>query len=348
MHSKFPTLRSLEGLEEAGLLCGTSEELRAAEARQPIAITQAMLALIDREDPQDPIALQFVPKAEELRVGADELADPIGDEAYSPVEGIVHRYPDRVLLKLLHICPVYCRFCFRREQVGPDGGILKRVALDRALDYIAAHPDIWEVILTGGDPLMLSADRLKDAIGRLNAIPHVKILRVHTRVPVVDPARITPELVEALRGAKPLYVLLHCNHARELTDAARDACARLVDAGMPMLSQSVLLRGVNDSAAALRDLMRAFVETRVKPHYVHLLDRARGTSHFRVPLAEAQELMRALRGHISGLCQPALMLDIPGGAGKVPVGPEFAAENDGDWVVEDFRGRRHRYCDGEA
>ena len=259
--------------------------------RYAVAITPEMVRLIDRADADDPIARQFVPDARELRQLPQERADPLGEERLSPVPGIVHRYPDRVLLKLTHVCPVYCRFCFRREVVGPGGPqALRGKALEAALDYIAATPAIWEVILTGGDPFMLSPRRIAEVTRRLGAIGHVKVLRWHTRVPVVDPGRVSDELVAALRSSdKTVYVALHANHARELTDEARAACARLVDAGIPMLSQTVLLKGVNDDAETLAALMRAFVEARVKPYYLHHLDAAPGTSHFRTSIAEGQE-----------------------------------------------------------
>jgi lysine 2,3-aminomutase len=306
-----------------------------------------MLALIDPADAHDPIAAQFVPSVHELSVHPEERSDPIGDDCHTPVEGIVHRYPDRVLLKLLLTCPVYCRFCFRREQVGHASGMLTADALERALAYVREHSEIWEVILTGGDPLMLSDRRLADAITRLNDIDHVKVLRIHTRVPVVDPARITPELIQALRGRMPVYILLHCNHARELAPEARAACARIVDAGIPMLSQSVLLRGVNDTAESLEGLMRALVESRVKPHYLHHCDFARGTSHFRVPIAKGRALLSAMHGNASGLCQPTYMLDLPDGFGKVPIGPVLALESCDGWIVEDFHGDAHTYRDIE-
>ena len=223
MNAAPKTLRHLSDLEEAGL---TLAEKRAAlekvAAQYAVAITPAMAELIDRTDPNDPIARQFVPDAAELETRPEERADPIGDDAHSPVAGIVHRYPDRVLLKLTHVCAVYCRFCFRREMIGPAAAPLTPKQLDAALGYIAAHPEIWEVVLTGGDPLVLSARRLKQVMSRLAAIAHVKVIRVHSRVPVADPARITPELVRALKAkGKATYVVLHANHARELTEAAR-------------------------------------------------------------------------------------------------------------------------------
>jgi lysine 2,3-aminomutase len=322
------TLRSVAELRDAGLVpARQTAALEQVAARYAVAITPAMAGLIDRDDPDDPIARQFIPDPAELVSQPYERPDPIGDDAFSPVEGIVHRYPDRVLLKLTHTCPVYCRFCFRREMVGPGGRrALTAAQRDAAYDYIRQHPEIWEVILTGGDPLVLSAQALRAAIETLAAIDHVKIIRLHTRVPVVDPERITGELVAALRvPGKTTYVALHANHPRELTAAARAACARIVDGGIPMLSQTVLLRGVNDETETLNALMRAFVECRIKPYYLHHADLAPGTSHLRASIEAGQELMRQMRGRVSGLCQPVYVLDIPGGAGKVPVGPNYIA-----------------------
>ncbi len=316
--------------------------LEQVAARYAVAITPVMADLIDPGDPRDPIARQFVPDARELEQSPQESRDPIGDDAFSPVEGIVHRYPDRALLKIVNACAVYCRFCFRREMVGPGRGGLSPAALAGALDYIRAHPEIWEAILSGGDPLVLSARRIKDVVGSLAAIDHVKVIRVHTRVPAVAPERISGALVRALRAQdKATFVVLHVNHPRELTKKARAACARLIDAGIPMLSQSVLLRGVNDDAETLGTLMRSLVECRIKPYYLHHADLAPGTAHMRTTIAEGQALMRELRGRYSGLCQPGYVLDIPDGHGKSPIGPNYLSE-DGT-VVEDFQGRRHRY-----
>ncbi len=315
-------------------------DLARVAQRYAVAITPSIAALIDRADPNDPIARQFVPDIAELTTTPDERADPIGDDAHSPVDGVVHRYPDRVLLKLVNVCAVYCRFCFRREMVGPGKQMLSPGKRDAALAYVAAHPQIWEVILTGGDPLVLSARRLGEVIKRIAAIEHVKIIRLHTRLPVVSPDKITPALVRALKApGKTTYVALHANHPRELTPAVRAACARIADAGIPMLSQSVLLRGVNDDAATLEALMRAFVECRVKPYYLHHADLAPGTSHFRTTIEDGQALMRALRGRVSGLAQPTYVLDIPGGHGKVPVGPGYVDMcGDAGAMVEDING----------
>ena len=314
-----------------------------------VALTPAVRDRIDAADPADPIARQFVPTAEELLIAPDELADPIGDAPYTPLPGVTHRYPDRVLLKPTHACPVYCRFCFRREVVGPGGGALSEAELAAALDYVAERPSIWEVILSGGDPLILSPRRLGAIVARLDAIPHLGVIRVHTRVPAVEPERVTPELVAALRAKKAVWVVLHANHARELDARTRDAIARLVDAGIPMLAQTVLLAGVNDDPEALEALFRALVALRVKPYYLHHADLAPGTGHFRTSIASGQALVRGLRGRVSGLCQPTYVLDLPGGAGKVPIGPAYLRESTrGEAaVVEDWQGKLHRYPDFE-
>ncbi len=320
------TLRQPAELVAHGLAPDTAlSDLEQVAARYAVAVTPDVAALIDPRDPDDPIARQYLPDVRELVRAPGEDADPIGDHAHAPVAGIVHRYPDRVLFKLVHVCAVYCRFCFRREMVGPGKQTaLSQDAYAEALDYIRAHAGIWEVILTGGDPLMLSPRRLAEIMADLAAIDHVKIIRIHTRVPVADPARISGEMVTALKveGATT-WVAMHANHPRELTDSARAACARIIDAGIPMVSQSVLLRGVNDNAVTLEALMRAFVECRIKPYYLHHGDLAPGTAHLRTTLAQGQALVRALRGWVSGLCQPDYVLDIPGGFGKAPVGPEY-------------------------
>ena len=335
-------LRSASALVEAQLAKPEQmAALKSVASRYAVAITPAIVDLIDPADPRDPIALQFVPDERELESRPGEDADPIGDAAHSPVSGVVHRYPDRVLLKVVNVCAVYCRFCFRRAMVGPGRGALTGDALTAALDYIARTPQIWEVILTGGDPLLLPSRRLKDVTTRLAAIDHVKVIRLHTRIPVVAPERVTPALLRALRSGKATYMILHANHLRELTDEARAACARVIDAGIPMLSQSVLLRGVNDDVETLGALMRALVECRIKPYYLHHADLAPGTAHLRTSIVEGQALMRALHGRYSGLCQPHYVLDIPGGHGKSSIGPTYLSA-DGS-VITDFKGARHVY-----
>jgi lysine 2,3-aminomutase len=332
------TLRSPADLIAAGL---APASLRAAldrvADRYAIAITPAIQRLIETQD--DPIARQFVPDPAELLTAPHETADPIGDDALSPVKGIVHRYADRALLKPLLICPVYCRFCFRREHVGPDGGLLTEAELNTALDWVSAHPAIREVILTGGDPLMLSPRRLGAIVAAVGAIPHVEIIRIHTRVPTTAPDILTPALAAALETDKAMWLVLHANHAREFTAEARQAVRRIQQMGVPVLGQSVLLRGVNDSEAALEALFRAMIGARVKPYYLHQLDAAPGTARFHVPVAEGQRLLAGLRGRVSGLAWPTYVLDIPGGHGKVPVGPGWL---DPDDHVRDPAGNSHR------
>ncbi len=342
---KSNLLRTADDLIDAGLAPESARRgIEHVAARYAVAITPALAALIDPSDPDDPIRRQFIPHTEELAIAPHERTDPIGDEAHEPVPGIVHRYEDRVLLKPVHVCPVYCRFCFRREMVGPNSAkTLTSAELETALAYIEAHPQIWEVILTGGDPLMLSAKRAAALTARLSAIAHVKVIRWHTRMPVADPARVTPALVRALKSEKAVYVALHCNHPRELTSAARAACARLVDAGIAMISQTVLLRGVNDDIDTLSALMRALVEARVKPYYLHHMDLAPGTAHFRASIEQGQALVRALRDRVSGLAQPTYVLDIPGGVSKALLSQGEARLSDGACAVRGRDGEWRAY-----
>lgn len=295
------------------------------------------------------VAAQFVPDPRELTIRPEELADPISDAAFSPVPGVTHRYPDRVILHVTKTCEVYCRFCFRREVVGEEGH-LPEPQLATALDYIARTPAIHEVILTGGDPMVLSARRIAALMGRLSAIPHLDVVRFHTRVPVVAPQRVDGDLLAALRPDRlAVWVVLHINHADELTPEACAALARLADAGLPLLAQSVLLKGVNADPAVLEALFRALIRLRVKPYYLHHCDLARGTSHFRTSVAEGQAIMAALRGRMSGTCLPTYVLDLPGGHGKVPLGPDYLESgNAGHWRVRDWRGNWHDYRDPDT
>ncbi|MBV8664549.1 MAG: lysine-2,3-aminomutase-like protein [Hyphomicrobiales bacterium] len=343
------TLKTTDDLVAAGLIAPPQRDaIAAVGARYAVSITPAVADLIDAGDPNDPIARQYVPDPRELVRDPFEDSDPIGDRLRSPAPGVVHRYRDRVLLKLVSVCAVYCRFCFRREMVGPGAGALSEAEFAAALDYIRAHDEIWEVVLTGGDPLMLSARRIAEATRALAAIPHVKVLRWHTRLPVVAPERVTKAMAQALTGGhdKTVAVAVHANHPRELTAQARAACRRLLDRGVMLVSQSVLLRGVNDDVATLEALMRAFIEARIKPYYLHHGDLAPGTGHMRLTIAEGQALMAALRQRLSGLALPTYVLDIPGAHGKVPIGPaHVTARADGGYDVLDPKGVTHRYED---
>ncbi len=324
--------------------------MRAVAERYAIGVTPALAALIDGGASDDPIARQFLPDARELVRDPAEADDPIGDEARSPVKGLVHRYPDRVLIKLVAVCAVYCRFCFRREKVGPGSPSLTDEEFAAALAYIRDRPEIWEVILTGGDPLALSPRRLAKVTAALAAIDHVKVVRWHTRLPVAEPERITTAMARALVAeGKTSVIAVHANHPRELTGEARAACRRLAAQGAMLVSQTVLLRGVNDDVATLEALMRAFVETGVKPYYLHHPDLAPGTAHFRLPIAEGQAIVQALRARLSGLAMPTYVLDIPGGYGKVPVSPAAIRRDErGGYRIRDAQGVEHHYDDRVA
>jgi lysine 2,3-aminomutase len=321
------TLHDTDALIAAGLVRPEARNaLVAVEQRYAVAVSPAMRRLI--QQPDDAIGRQFIPDPAELITAPNETADPIADDKLSPIKGVVHRYPDRALLKPLLICPVYCRFCFRREHVGPDGGLLTDAELQAAYNWFADRPAIREVILTGGDPLMLSPRRLASIVSALSAIPHIEILRIHTRVPTADPTRVTDALAAALGTDKAMWLVLHTNHAREFTPDAHAAIRRIQTQTIPVLGQSVLLRGINDSAAALEALFRAMLAARVKPYYLHQLDAAPGTARFHVPIEEGRRLLAQLRGRVTGLAWPTYVLDIPGGHGKVPIGPDYLEPDD--------------------
>lgn len=341
-------LNSLDALVEHGVVApGAKDELRRVEENFSIRLTPETFRQMRALEASDPVYAQYVPSTDELHVGGEEMPDPIGDETFQKVKGITHRYPDRLLLKPTHTCQVYCRFCFRREKVGQADEALSHDELEAALDYIARTPEIWEVILSGGDPLILSDRRLGTILRRIAEMQHVDVIRFHTRIPIVDPRRITDDLVAALKTRAAVYVVVHINHPNELTDAVRSALARLADAGIPLLSQTVLLKAVNDNVDVLAKLMRALVRARVKPYYLHHLDKAKGTGHFRCSVEEGQKLVEALRGRLSGLCQPTYVLDIPGGHGKVPIGPSYITANgEESYVVRDYLGGSHSYGEG--
>lgn len=343
-----------EALLRAGLVRREDMEALTLVAQDfRIRITPEMHAAIGAPGDAvmgDAVAAQFVPSPAELLSRPEDLPDPIGDTVHEAAPGLTHRYPDRAILHITKTCDVYCRFCFRRETVG-ETGPLPEADLEAALRYIAATPALREIILTGGDPLTLSPRRLESVLERLSAIAHITTLRIHTRVPVVAPERITPGLVALLRGLRPaLWLVVHTNHAQELTAPARTALARLANAGVPLLSQSVLLRGVNNSHEALLELLRKLQDNRVKPYYLHHCDLARGAGHFRTTIAEGRALMAGLRGHLSGPALPTYVLDIPGGFGKVPVTADHFAPgpSPGLWQVTDWQGRVHVYADPQS
>ncbi len=316
----------------------------AQPAVLPLRIPRYYLDLIDWHDPRDPLRRQVLPLPDEEVVLPDDLRDPIGDDVHSPVPGIVHRYPDRVLFLLTAACAVHCRFCFRREFIGKPARTLRKDQFEGALRYIAEHPQIWEVILSGGDPLVFPDTYLNTVLKRLRSIPHVRILRIHSRTPAIFPARLTIEFAEMARRYAPVYLVVHVNHPREVSPDFVQHVGLVVDHGIPVLSQTVLLRGVNDDVGTLAELFKRLVEARIKPYYLHQLDRAPGTNHFRVPIERGLQLMEGLRGHISGLCLPTYVLDIPGGHGKVPLGPRYVHSKDGRlYEVVNHHGERFIY-----
>jgi lysine 2,3-aminomutase len=328
----------------------TPEELAGARRAEseglPLAITPYYLSLCDPHDPRCPVRIQCVPRAEEALEVPGDLVDPLGEEAHEVAPHLVCRYPDRVLLLATDRCAVYCRFCTRSRIVGDGGGPVPLGRLEPAFAWIAAHPEIRDVIVSGGDPLALSTDRLDRLLARIREIPTVETIRLATRVPVTLPQRITTELVRALRKHHPIWVMTHFNHPKELTSESITACERLVDAGFPVMNQSVLLAGVNDDADVLEALFRGLVRARVRPYYLLQTDPVRGTGHLRTPLARGVAIMERLQGRLTGIALPKLICDTPGGKGKVPLSPEWVvSRGDGTTILRTFRGEHVAYID---
>ncbi|UNM96019.1 KamA family radical SAM protein [Ignatzschineria rhizosphaerae] len=312
---------SLEDLYSENLLTESSEiETVAREFQIKVSPTMQAQMADSKGGDYDALVRQFVPSKEEANILPSELDDPIGDRRFSPAPGVVHRYEDRALLKITQLCEVYCRFCFRKEMIGQKGETLSKPDLALAMEYFRAHKELWEVILTGGDPLVLSARRLAEALDALVEIDHIKSIRIHTRIPVISPEKITDELLNLLESivdrGKALTIVLHANHASEFSLSARKALLALRKRGVLLISQSVLLKGVNDSLPVLTDLMRTLIENGVKPYYLHQMDLARGTSHFVVENERGIALVNALRESVSGICVPRLIIEIPEGEGK--------------------------------
>jgi lysine 2,3-aminomutase len=328
------------------------EEREGFEATRSLfrfAVTPYYALLADRRDPDCPIRRQIVPRIEESHYGIGELADPLGEERLEVVPNLVHRYPDRALLLATDRCPVYCRFCTRRRIVGRIERQATRSVLEEAFEYLAAHTEIREVIVSGGDALMLGDNQIEHLVGRLRAIAHVDIIRIATRMPVTCPMRVTDPLVEILKRHQPVYLMTHFNHPREVTASAAAACARLVEAGVPVHNQSVLLRGVNDSAAIIAELNRLLVFLRVTPYYLHQCDMAQGIEHFRTPLSVGLSIIDSLRGHVSGLLIPQLCVDVPGGLGKVTVQPDWIVKREGrSTTFRTYTGDTAVYVDPET
>ncbi len=340
---------NLQALDKA-LILTDAERIgasRAEAAGLPISITPYYLALCHPTDPTCPIRRQCIPRAEEAIAIKGDLRDPLGEEAHEVAPHLIQRYPDRVLLIATDRCGVYCRFCTRSRLVGDGGGARSMAALEPAFAWIEAHPEIHDVILSGGDPCLMSTERIARLLRRIRDIEHVDYVRLATRAPVTLPQRITDELCRAIREShERTWVMTHFNHPKELTEEARVACARLADAGLPVMNQTVLLRGVNDETGTLEALFRGLVRSRVRPYYLLQMDPVAGTGHLRTPLHRGVELMAALQGRVSGIALPKLIVDTPGGLGKVPIGPNYlVSAKDGVTVLETFRGEFVEYYD---
>ena len=343
-------VRSLEQLR-AHLTLTADEERGCAETADifRLGICPYYLSLIDPQRPDCPVRRQAIPVAAEARVRPGELDDPLGEDKTRPVEAIVHRYPDRVLLLALDSCSVYCRHCTRRRITRGGEASLNRTALAEAVAYVRAHPEVRDVLISGGDPFLLADERLDELLAALHAIPTVEMVRIGTRVPVCLPMRVTDALARVLRRHGPTYVITHFNHPKEVTPEARAACERLVDHGVPVENQAVLLRGVNSSARILKELSHACLKMRVRPYYLHQMDVAAGCEHLRTPLFEGVRILEELRGHTSGLAVPHFAVDLPGGGGKVTLQPDYVVERRSDQtVLRNFKGERYVYPEPEV
>lgn len=315
-----------------------------ADQKLSLAITPYFFNLIDRDDPDCPIRKQVIPRAGEMQLSAEEMLDSLGEDEHSPVPGLVHRYPDRVLFLVTDRCAAYCRYCTRSRLVSNAQHYDFHPAYERALDYIAAHPEVRDVLLSGGDPLLLSDNKLDHLLGRLRAIPHVEFIRIGTRIPVFLPQRITPGLCEVFRKHGPIWMSIHTNHPKEATRELKEACDRLSFAGVPLGNQSVLLRGINDDSAVMTALVHRLLRMRVRPYYIYQMDLITGGAHFKADVRKGIEIIEAMRGHTTGYAVPQYVIDAPGGGGKVPINPEYVEKiTDDEVVFRNYEGRRYSY-----
>ena len=325
----------------------TPEELagvQLANTKLAMAITPYFFSLIDASDENCPIRSQVIPRLEETSTAPWEMTDPCGEDSHSPVPGLVHRYPDRVLFLVTDRCAAYCRYCTRSRLVSNATGYDFHPEFDRQIEYIAKTPSVRDVLLSGGDPLLFSDEKLEFLLSRLRAIPHVEFLRIGTRIPLFLPQRITPELCSMLKQYHPLFMSVHSNHPRELTNEVRDALGRLADAGIPLGNQSVLLRGVNDDPVVMKAHLQKLLMCRVRPYYIYQCDLIAGSSHLRASVRKGLEIMQSLRGHTTGYAVPQFVIDAPGGGGKVPINPEYVLQHNADRVVfRNFEGKVFEY-----
>jgi len=340
-------IRDVPGLERLFNL--TASERSAVLRRQhnlPAGFTPYYASLLSRDNPDDPLRRTMIPVEEEFVVSPGERSDPLGEDKNSPLPGLVHTYPDKVLFLVTDFCATYCRYCTRSRLVGAGEFLPDRAVWEKALAYIRAHPEVRDVLISGGDPLILADDRLEWLLQKLKAIPHVEFLRIGTKIPAVLPQRITSGLTRMLKRYHPLFMSLHFTHPDELTEESKNACERLADAGIPLGSQTVLLKGVNDDAETIKSLMLGLLKIRVKPYYLHQCDAVSGSGHFRAPIERGEEIIRSLHGHTTGYAVPTYMLDAPGGGGKVPLTPNYLGGRDGDFIqAVNYRGDTYRYYD---
>lgn len=320
------------------------EEIAACLEKFRMAITPYYASLINPNDKNDPIRLQCVPSIKETYIDETDLADPLDEEGDSPVKHIVHRYPDRVLFLVTCKCSMYCRHCTRRRIVGEEDRIITEKELNTALDYIRKHTEIRDVLVSGGDPLVMSTERLEHIIKSIREIPHVDIIRIGTRVPVVMPMRITEELLSMLKKYHPIWINTHFNHPKEITPESQMACEKIVDSGIPLGNQTVLLKGINDKPEIMKELMLKLVHMRVRPYYLYQCDLSMGISHFRTDVKTGIDIVHSLQGYISGYAIPKFVIDAPGGGGKVPVGYNYVVNcDDNEVILENYAGKRYVY-----
>jgi lysine 2,3-aminomutase len=334
--------------EQLKLLLNLNDEEVAAidvsKGRMATAITPYFATLMSRTDPNCPIRRQALPTLEEFHVSPHDLLDPCAEDENSPVHGLVHRYPDRVLLLVTDKCAVYCRYCTRRRMVGSSEKCIKDDELDEAIAYIQATKKVRDVLISGGDPLLLEDDHLESILAKVRKVPHVEMVRIGTRVPATLPQRITPALVNMLRKYHPLWMSIHFSHPKEVTKEVRRSCGLLADAGIPLGSQTVLLRGINDKPSIMKRLMHELLKIRVRPYYIYQCDLAMGTEHFRTPIAVGINIIEKLRGHTTGYAVPSFVIDAPGGGGKIPVGPTYLISQDkGKMVLRNYQGKVFEY-----
>ena len=334
--------------EQHKLLLNLNDEevaaIDASKGRMVTAITPYFATLMSRTDPNCPIRRQALPTLEEFHVSPHDLLDPCAEDENSPVHSLVHRYPDRVLLLVTDKCAVYCRYCTRRRMVGSSENCIKEEELDAAIAYIQATKKIRDVLISGGDPLLLEDDHLERILSKLRKVPHVEMVRIGTRVPVTCPQRITPALTNMLKKYHPLWMSIHFSHPKEITKEVRRSCGLLADSGIPLGSQTVLLRGINDKPSIMKRLMHELLKIRVRPYYIYQCDLAMGTEHFRTPIAVGMNIIEKLRGHTTGYAVPSFVIDAPGGGGKIPVGPTYLISQDkGKMVLRNYQGKVFEY-----